>query len=93
MAQHRHKAALLDGEGNAAEALQLVLGVFEMYIFKLNNRAQSNALSAQRSQRQVAPQGSTRPVSVTGNPSSRPSCRTSSLKSRRSGSMISLKST
>ena len=71
MAQHRHKAALLDGEGNAAEALQLVLGVFEMYVFKLNDRAQSNALSAQRSQRQVAPQGSTRPVSVTGNPSSR----------------------
>ena len=71
MTQHSHKAALFNFKTYSAKALQLIAGVSVMNIFKSDISAQVDFLSkAYLSQRQVAPQGRHRPVSVTGRPSS-----------------------
>ena len=70
MAQHRYKAALFYFKVYAVKDLFILTGIGESYILKTNNRTQGNFLSDYRSQRQVAPQGRYRPLSVTGRPSS-----------------------
>ena len=67
MAQHSHEAALFDLKAHSAQAFHLIarVGIMQVFYFDYRTHAQSF------SHRQVAPQGSTRPESVTGSPSSR----------------------
>lgn len=67
MTQDSDEASLFYLKIYAAEAFKLVARICVMQIFNADYTAHSQSLS----HRQVAPQGSTRPESVTGRPSSR----------------------
>lgn len=67
MAEHRSKAALFNFKTNSAKAFRFISWVGIVQVFNTDYAAHRQSLS----HRQVAPQGSTRPESVTGRPSSR----------------------
>ena len=77
MPQHRHKAALFYFQIYPAETFVLITGIGKMQIFYFDNSFQLGiflSLVVPQTyfalQRQLAPQGSHSPLSVTGKPSS-----------------------